>query len=322
MGTLMLGMDGAEHTSYRNLVSHAFRASRLERWDRELIRPTVEALLDAVAPRGRADLVRDLTSQYPVKVIAGIVGVPVEDHAKFHAWAEDVNGGPLHPERGMAASRAMRAYLRPILEDRKRNPRDDLITDIVSAEIDGQRLDDEHLYGFLQLLLPAGAETTFRAMGNCLLALLQRPGILARVRADRALIPRVIEETLRWETSVTMVSRIAARDTELAGCPISRGERVSVLVGSANRDALAHGPDADEWSLEREPKPHLAFGWGRHLCLGMHLARLELRVGLGAILDRLPGLRLDPAHSMPTITGYAFRGPESLPVLFEAGAKV
>ena len=175
MGTLILGMDGKEHTSYRNLVSHVFRASRLERWDRELIRPTLQALLDAIAPRGRSDLVRDLTSQYPVKVIAGIVGVPVEDHAKFHAWAEDVNGGPLHPERGMAASRAMREYLRPIVEDRRRNPREDLISDIVTAEIDGERLDEEHIYGFLQLLLPAGAETTFRAMGNCLLALLRRP---------------------------------------------------------------------------------------------------------------------------------------------------
>lgn len=318
MGTVMLAKDGSEHTQYRNLVSHAFRASRLEHWDADLIRPTIHELIDRIAPLGRADFVRDITSQYPVQIIAGIIGVPVEDHAKFHAWAEDINLGPLNPERGLPASKAMRDYLTPIVEERKKIPRDDLISDIVNAEIDGQRLDDEHIYGFLRLLMPAGAETTFRVMGNCLLALLQHPEALERVRRDRTLLPRAIEETLRWETSVTMVSRVAARDTELAGCPISRGERVSVLVGSANRDVAAHGPDADEWSLEREPKPHLAFGWGRHLCLGMHLARLELRVGLGAILDRLPGLRLDPAYSMPKITGYAFRGPDALPVLFEA----
>ncbi len=317
MGTVLLAKDGAEHTQYRNLVSHAFRASRLAHWDEDLIRPTIHELIDRIAPLGRADLVRDITSQYPVRIIAGIIGVPIGDHAKFHAWAEDINMGPLHPERGVIASRAMRDYLTPIVEDRKRIPRDDLISDIVNAEIGGERLDDEHVYGFLRLLMPAGAETTYRAMGNCLLALLEHPDDFARVRADRDLLPRAIEETLRWETSVTMVSRIAARDTELAGCPVSRGERVSVLVGSSNRDAAAHGSDADEWVLGREPKQHLSFGWGRHLCLGMHLARLELRVGLGAILDRLPGLRLDPGQPAPRITGHAFRGPEALPVLFE-----
>ncbi len=322
MGTVLLGKNGKEHTSYRNLVSHAFRASALERWDRELIRPTIEALLDAVAPRGRADLVRDVTSQYPVQVIAGIIGVPVQDHARFHAWAEDINGGPLHPERGLAASRAMREYLTPIVEDRKRNPRDDVISDIATAEVDGQRLDDEHIYGFLRLLMPAGAETTFRAMGNCLAALLTRPAELERVRRDRSLVPRAIEETLRWETSVTMVSRIATRDTELRGCPIQKGTSVAALVASANRDEAVYA-DADTWDLDRElPEPHLSFGWGRHLCLGMHLARLELRVGLNAILDRLPNLRLDPEAPPPQITGLAFRGPEALPVLFDPGPGV
>jgi cytochrome P450 len=320
MGTVMLAKDGAEHTQYRNLVSHAFRASRLEHWDADLIRPTIHELVDRIAPLGRADLVRDVTSQYPVRIIAGIIGVPVEDHAKFHAWAEDINGGPLHPERGLAASKAMRDYLTPIVEERKQSPRDDLISDIVNAEIDGTRLDDEHIYGFLRLLMPAGAETTFRVMGNCLFALLTHPEALARVRRDLTLLPRVIEETLRWETSVTMISRIAVREAEVSGCPIARGDRVSVIVGSANRDRAEHGADADAWRLDREPKPHLAFGWGRHLCLGMHLARLELRIGLGTILERLPNLRFDPSLPTPRITGYAFRGPNALPVLFDSSS--
>jgi cytochrome P450 len=317
MGTVILGKNGKEHTAYRNLVSHAFRASALERWDQELIRPTIAALLDRIAPLGRGDLVRDVTSQYPVQVIAGIIGVPVEDHARFHAWAEDINGGPLHPERGLAASKAMREYLTPIVEDRKRSPRDDVISDIVTAEVEGQRLDDEHIYGFLMLLMPAGAETTFRAMGNCLHALLTQPAALERVRRDRTLVPKAIEETLRWETSVTVVSRRATRDTELRGCPIQKGTPVSAALGSANRDESVYA-DADRWDLDRElPEPHLSFGWGRHLCLGMHLARLELRVGLNAILDRLANLRLDPAAPPPEITGLAFRGPEALPVLFD-----
>jgi cytochrome P450 len=317
MGSVLLGKDGKEHTTYRNLVSHAFRRSALERWEAELIRPEIEALLDRIAPLGRADLVRDVTSRYPVKVITGLLGVPVDDVARFQAWAEDVSGGPLRPERGLASSRAMREYLTPIVEDRKRHPRDDLISDIVTAEIDGERLDDEHIFGFLRLLMPAGAETTYRALGNALLALLERPGVLERVRRDRELLTRAIEETLRWETSVTMVTRVASRDTEVGGCPIAAGTVVSMLIGSANRDERHFG-DAEEWDIDRPgDSPHLAFGWGRHLCLGIHLARLELRVGLTAILDRLPNLRLDPDQAHPEIRGHAFRGPTSLPVLFD-----
>ena len=317
MGKLLLAMDGHEHSQYRSLVSHAFRRSALERWERELVRPLMNELVDAIAPLGRSDLVRDVTSQYPVKVIAGIVGVPVEDHARFHEWAEHISTGPLDPERGQAASRAMREYLEPLVEARRQSPRQDLISDLVRAEVDGERLDDEHIYGFLRLLMPAGAETTFRVMGNLLLALLSRPDELARVRADRTLVTRAIEETLRWETSVTMVNRVTTRDTEIAGCPVARDSSIILLTSSANRDASVY-PDADSWQLDREIEPpHLAFGWGRHLCLGMHLARLELSVGLGTLLDRLPGLRLDPEEELPEIAGYAFRGPERLPVVFE-----
>src|SRR5262245_4020406 len=236
MGELILAMDGKEHRAYRNLVAHAFRASQLEKWDGLLVRPTITRLLDAIGSAGRGDLVTDVTSRYPVQVICGIVGVPLEDSAQFHQWAEEINTGPLHPERGHAASQAMRDYLEPIVEDRRANPRDDLISDLVHAEIDGQRLTDEKIYGFLRLLLPAGAETTYRVMGNALVALLTHPQTMAGVAADRGLLPAVIEETLRWETSVTQVSRVAAADTEIAGCPVDAGAPVSVITGSANRD--------------------------------------------------------------------------------------
>jgi cytochrome P450 len=317
MGELMLAMDGSQHVQYRSFVSHAFRKSALDRWERDLIRPTIDALVDAIAPHGRADLVRDVTSQYPVKVIAGIVGVPVEDHVTFQGWAEEISKGPLNPEQGLAASRAMREYLTPIVENRKKSPRDDLISDIVHVEIDGERIDDEHIYGFLRLLMPAGAETTFRVMGNCLLALLTHPGALGRAQREPEFLERAIEETLRWETSVTMVNRVATRDAEVAGCKVPKGASLILLVSSANRDASFH-ERADAWDPDREEKPHLAFGWGRHLCLGMHLARRELQVGIGTLLERLPGLALDPDAPTPEIVGYAFRGPESLPVIFDA----
>ena len=317
MGELILAMNGPEHRAYRNLVAHAFRASALERWDDQLVRPTIERLLDELAPRGRSDLVRDLTSRYPVQVICGIVGVPLEDSAQFAQWAEEINTGPLDPPRGLAASEAMRDYLAPIVEDRRATPRDDLISDLVTAEIDGHKLTDEKIYGFLRLLLPAGAETTYRVMGNALFALLAHPDDLAKVVADRELLPAVIEETLRWEPSVTQVSRVSTRDTEVAGCPIPAGAPVGVITGSADRDE-SRFEDADEWRLDRPSQHHLAFGTGPHQCLGMHLARLELRVGLDAILDRLPNLRLDPDAPAPAIEGYAFRGPNALPVLFDA----
>jgi cytochrome P450 len=318
MGDLIVAMDGAEHRQYRNLVAKAFRASQLERWDEALVRPTINALIDEIAPLGRADLVVSVTSKYPVQVICGIVGVPVEDAARFHAWAEKINTGPLDPPAGHAASTAMVEYLRPLVEARRAQPTGDFLSDLVHAEVDGEQLSDSKLYGFLRLLLPAGAETTFRVMGSCLYALLTHPDDLARVDADRALLPDVIEETLRWESSVTMVSRVAVEDTEVAGCPIPKGSPVGALTGSANRDE-ERWEDASEWRLGRPAQHHLAFGTGPHQCLGMHLARLELRVGLETILDRLRHLRLDSDADarQVLVEGYAFRGPRSLPVVFD-----
>jgi cytochrome P450 len=321
MGTVILAMDGDEHRRYRDLVAKAFRPSTMERWEREFVVPAIDALLDRIAPKGRADLVDDLTSKYPVLVITGIVGVPVEDSQRFHHWAEEINLGPQDWDRSLPASKAMREYLTPIVEARRANPCGDLVSDLVTAEItepDGttHRLDDEHIYGFLRLLLPAGAETTYRALGNCLTALLTDPPLLERVRADRSLIPTVIEETLRWETSVTMVNRETTCPVEIAGTPIPAGASLICLTGSANRDERRYD-DPERFDATRAAKPHLAFGTGRHQCLGMHLARTEMRVGINAVLDRLPNLRLDPDAPPPVVEGFAFRSPARLEVLFD-----
>jgi cytochrome P450 len=317
MGDLILAMNGEEHRKYRNLVAKAFRASQLERWDETLVRPAIHRLLDAIAPLGRADLVESVTSRYPIEVICGIAGVPLEDARQFAQWAEEINTGPLWPERGHAASEAMVDYLRPLVEERRANPSGDFLSDLVHAEVDGEQLTDSKIYGFLRLLLPAGGETTFRVLGNALFALLTHPDVLDDVRANRELLHDVIEETLRWETSVTQVSRVAARDTEVAGRPIAAGSPVGVITASANHDEERF-EDAAEWKLGRPVQHHLAFGTGPHQCLGMHLARLELRAGLDAILDRLPNVRLDPERAGDAvIEGYAFRGPNCLPVLFD-----
>ena len=317
MGKTILAMDGDEHRAYRSLVASAFRASSLERWGDEVITPSVNSLLDAIAPEGKADLVHDLTARFPVQVIAAIIGVPLEDHDQFQVWADEINFGPRDPKRSKAASQAMTAYLEPIVAERRQHPTGDLLSELVTAEVDGHTLDDDHLYGFLRLLIPAGAETTFRMLGNSLVALLTHPDVLAEVTADRSLLPAVIEETLRWETSVTMVNREATKDVDVDGCPIPKGAGILALVGSANRDE-AHYERPDEWDPHRDPKPHMAFGTGIHQCLGMHLARLELRIGLDAVLTRLPNLRADPAFAVPDIRGLPFRSPPALHVLFDA----
>jgi cytochrome P450 len=316
MGKFMLAMDGQEHRTYRDLVARAFRASALDRWGSQLIEPAVHGLLDRIAPRGKAELVADLTHAYPVQIIAAILGVPVEDYGQFQEWAEGINLGPTDAKRSMAASRAMEEYLAPIITDRRAQAQDDLISDIVHAEIEGQQLDDDHVYGFLKLLLPAGAETTYRMLGNCLLALLTHTEVLDKVRDDRALLAAVIEETLRWETSVTMVNRTPVREVEVGGCPIPAGASLLVSTGSANRDENRY-EDPEAWDITRPPKHHMAFGTGRHQCLGMHLARLELRIALNAVLDRLPNLRLDPGEPTPAVDGIPFRSPPRLPVLFD-----
>ncbi len=317
MGRTILAMDGDEHRKYRSLVAAAFRASALERWETDVIAPSVHALLDDIAPKGKADLVQDLTARFPVQVIAAIIGVPLKDYDQFQVWADEINLGPRDPKRSRAASQAMTRYLQPIVEDRRANPKDDLLSDLVCAEVDGRTLDDEHLYGFLRLLLPAGAETTYRMFGNSLVALLTHPDVLAEVLDDRSLLPAVIEETLRWETAVTMVNRETTAETTIDACPIPKGAGILALVGSANRDEAIYN-DADAWNPHRLPKPHVAFGTGHHQCLGMHLARLELRVGLDAVLTRLPNLRLDPAHPLPQIRGLPFRSPPALHVVFDA----
>jgi cytochrome P450 len=316
MGKTILAMDGEEHRRYRDLVAKAFRPSSLARWGEELIAPTVDSLLDRIVPKGRAELVSELTHAYPVQIIAAILGVPVEDYDQFQRWAEGVNHGPTDPSKSVPASRAMTAYLEPIVADRRAHPRGDLISELVHAEVEGHRLDDDHLYGFLRLLLPAGAETTYRALGNLLAALLTHPEAMERVRKDRELVPAAVEETLRWETSVTMVNRLATEDAEVEGVRIPAEASVLVALGSANHDPARYDRP-DEWDLDRPPRPHLAFGTGRHQCLGMHLARLELRIALNAVLDRLPGLRLDPDYPPPEPVGFAFRSPSELHVLFD-----
>ncbi|HVN83518.1 MAG TPA: cytochrome P450 [Candidatus Binatia bacterium] len=317
MGRTILEMGGDEHTKYRGLVAHAFRPKAIERYARELVEPLVDELVsEIVRGGGHAELVSQLTTNYPLIVISRMLGVPIRDYAQFQKWSLDLIGyKPTAPERGLAASRALKSYLAPILAQRKVEPQEDLISELLAARVDGQGLTDADIFGFLLLLLPAGAETTFRLLGNMLFALLSHPECLDEVRAGRSQLHWALEETLRWEPPLLGTARETTKDVNLRGVDIPAGSMVSAMIGPANHDE-EHYPDPDRYDLHRHADDHLAFGLGKHFCLGYHLARLEVLTAVEVLLDRLPNLRLDPSEES-YIQGVSFRSPNRLPVLFD-----
>jgi cytochrome P450 len=314
---VMLGMDEPEHGRHRALVSKAFSQKALARLETELVARVGNELIDSFAGRGSADLVKEFNFPYPTQIIAGLLGLPEEDFPQFQRWSISLLSFIMNPERGKAASLALEEYFAPILAARRSEPRDDLISSLAAAEIDGERLTDDEIYSFLRLLLPAGIETTYRSLGNLLFALLSNPGQLDEVRNDRSLIPQAIEEAVRWEAPLLTITRVATRDTELGGVPIPEGSSVMPMLGAANRQDDRY-PDPNGFDVHREARVPISWGHGAHVCLGMHLARLEMRTALNLLFDRLPNLRLDPDGGDPHIRGQVFRSPTSLPVLFDA----
>lgn len=315
MGRTLLELEGAEHRASRALVSPSFRVALLERWRTDLVEVVVHELIDRFAPRGRAELAREFTFAFPVQVIARIMGLPREDYLRFQRLSIELLNVVYDWECGLAASAALKAYLAEILAERRRNPKDDLISTLAESEIDGARLTDDEIFAFLLLILPAGVETTYRASGNLLVALLTQPALLDALRADRSMLRGAFEEALRWEPPITTVVRRAVRDCEFGGVAIPAGANVSVSVAAANRDPRRY-PEPDRFDPTRHNIAHLTFGGGPHLCLGMHLARMEATVAINALLDRLPDLRLDPSAPAPHVVGVAFRSPAALPVRF------
>ncbi len=312
---VLVGMDEPEHKRHRHLVSHAFRSKALAHWEDDLITDVVDGLIDEFVDMGRAELVRDLTFRYPVQVIAEVLGVPRADHELFHDCAVAIINVAADPDNGIKASQAMLEYLTEHVEARRREPGTDVISDLVTSEMDGETLSDDEIFSFLRLLLPAGAETTYRASGNFLFGLLSHPEQMEALRADRSLMAGAVEEAIRWESPLLITSRRSTTDSEVAGVQIPADSNVIAHVGSANHDET-RWDDAEEFDIRRVPQPQIAFGVGPHMCLGMHLARLELKVVVNRLLDRLPNLRLDPDGDDPHIHGERFRSPTSLPVLF------
>lgn len=317
MGRTIIEMDGVEHLRHRHLITPALTPRALRQGLPEAIGAIAHALIDQFAHAGVAELVSDFTFTFPIRVFASqFFRVPVHDFELFHQWALDLISISDDPPRAFAAAQAIVDYLRPVLERRRAEPpADDLISMLAHAEVDGMRLTDEEVLSFCRLLVPAGAETTYRLIGNTLHALLTHPDQLEAVRADRGLVDAAIEETLRFEAPVQYVSRETTEPVVLSDTEIRAGKTIMVALGSANRDEEAFA-EPDRFDLHRKGETHVAFGFGKHFCAGSHLARLEARIAIDALLDRLPNLRLDPREPCGVV-GLAFRSPDRLPVRFD-----
>lgn len=318
-GQTIIGMDGAEHRRHRGLISQAFTRRSLNRWQDTAIQPAIHGLIDRFERRGAADLFREFTLLFPVYIITEMMGLPYDDIQRFNTWAGETIAVFYDHDRAMDASRNLENYLSPLIEERRGGDGEDLITLLANAELDGSRLETIEIVSFLRLLLPAGGETTARSTASMLLGLLQNQDQLDAVIADRDLVASAIEEGLRWEPPLMSINRIATEDLVVGDVEMARGTVLEISIGAANRDP-ARWDDPDSFNIFRDKKPHIAFAWGAHACLGAHLARAEMSAALTALFDRLPGMRLDPDTGHEArVQGIGLRSPNKVPVVFDAG---
>jgi cytochrome P450 len=284
---ILISTDPPAHTRLRKAVHRALTPRRVEALEPR-IRGYARRLLEEI-PRGEVvDLVASYTQSLPMAVMCELLGIPIEDRATFRRWADAVVRTNLGSSDAIdAAQRELYAYFAGVVAERRARPRGDLVSLLLTPTEDGDLLDEDDLLGFCFLLLLAGIETTTAALGNAVVILDRERGVRARLAREPARIPAAIEEVLRFDSPVQGLSRTLARDALLHGQKLLEGERVHLLFAAANRDERCF-PDAERFDAERDPNPHLAFGFGVHFCLGASLARLELRVGLEELLARAP----------------------------------
>lgn len=321
LGQGLITTDPPRHTQLRSLINRAFTPRAVAALEPR-ITAIADELLGKVAGTGAIDLIQDFAYPLPVIVIAELLGVPAEDRDRFKHWSDEVVAsadaifGASDTAETRQANTEMYTYFRNIIAQRRTEPRDDLISALLAAEIEGERLSEADVLSLCWLLLVAGNETTTNLIGNAVLTLLEHPEALAQLRANPELLPTAIEEALRYRSPVQFMFRVTKTDVVLSGQTIPAGSFVVASIGSANRDE-AKFPESERFDITRDPNPHLAFGQGIHFCLGAPLARLEARVALAAVLERLPELRrVDDAELEPA-RGFLVHGVKSLPLAFQ-----
>ncbi len=314
---MLINMDPPPHTNYRRLVSLGFSSRMIRRLEGH-VRSISAELIDQVAQAGACDFVEAISAELPLRVIVELVGVPLADRHRVLRWSNEMLGYDdpeyqLDPATPQIAAAELFMYANELAADRLANPRDDLASELMHAEVDGHRLTPEEFNSFFLLLLVAGNETTRNLVSGGLLALIEHPDERARLQGHPALLPTAVEEMLRWVTPVNIFQRTATRDVELRGQQIREGQRVVLFYASANRDEAVF-PDAQRFDVGRTPNEHLAFGIGPHFCLGANLARLEIRIMFEELLRRLPDIEL--AGSVERLRSNFINGIKRMPVRF------
>ena len=319
LGRNLQCMRGDEHRVNRALVSPAFRQRLMPGLVEPLLEPVAHELVDRFAAQGRADLVADFTERYPFIVITRLLGLPEHSESEVKRWAMGMLDIQRSHDFARQCSQEFVAFVQPILDARRDDPGDDLLSTLAVTEVEGQRLTDEEILNFLRLLFPAGADTTYLGLGSTLHSLLTHPEQLALVLEDPGVRCRAAaEEAIRLDPPTAWIPRRNPAEVEWQGMRVPAGASVLLGVMAANRDPAVY-PDPDRFDVRRDPTMVMTFGFGTHFCLGAHLARAELDVALRVLLERLPGLRLTETDGV-RITGtihHLLRGPNRLPVAFD-----
>jgi cytochrome P450 len=325
---LLTAMDGSEHGAFRSTLQKPFMRPQIRKLIDTLIRPVVmNDFVNRLRPNGKADLLREFALPFPIRAIYAYFGFPDDKDllANLASWAIQVVAAPQSdPElakitvpQSMVAGQSMYDTLLPVVQAyRARGEmREDILGYMMQAQHEGQTFSDEEITAYIRMLLLAAGETTTRSFANMMVQLLENPYVLEEVRQDRTLIAKAVTETMRRDPTAGALGRIAARDMEIDGITIPKGTAVLLAITAANRDPQVY-EDPDRLWLKRPMRPLLSFGFGPHMCMGMHMAQAEMEVALDAMLD-LPNLRFDPAFPLPEIRGLNLRGPDAIHVLWD-----
>lgn len=316
----IISCDPPVHTRLRSFVTKAFTPNRVADFETR-IRQITNQLFEKMIAKGEADLITDFAVPLPIVALADMLGVEPERYDDFHRWSDVFTagmGGTVSPDQHAAAKHdidEMRIYFEKMIEERRTRPRNDLISALVQAQEEGQRLTAEEIVGLGSFLLVAGNETTTKLVGNTVLALLKNPGEIEKVRANPSLLPNLVEEGLRYEAPAQMAPRFTTQDVELAGTTIPAGVPVMVLFGSANHDERKFA-DPERFDVTRDTQGHMTFGFGIHFCVGSPLGRLEAKVALEALLPWLPTLSWREDQIKRNLSLFLMRGLERFPVAF------
>lgn len=308
-------MDNPEHGRWRRIFQKIFLPQYVKTWGDTIVDPVVHGLMNKFVGRGHADLIQEFTLHYPFEVIYRQLDLPQDDVGIFQRLAIGQTDY-VNRAKAIEAGEKLGIYFKALVDERRAAPGDDLVSVLALTAVDGEDLPELVLVSFLRQLMNAAGDTTYRGTSVLLTALLENPDQLAAIRADRGLIPQAIEEALRWDGPVAVQTRMAAVDTELGGVHLPAGAILDVVAGAANRDP-AFFTDPDRFDIFRDRRPHFSFSRGPHICVGQHLARVEMSRAMHAVLDNLPNLRLDPDRPRPEIRGAMMRVPQHLYVLFD-----